>query len=288
MEARSFLTVGPFELIVFAASVGAGLLGALLGLGGGIIVIPVLTLGLGVSLPVASGASLISVIATSSAAAAAYVRDEITNLRVGMFLEVATTTGALTGAVLVGVVSRSFLYILFAVMLTITAINMIRRSGIEIPPPHPPDRLSRALKLTGAYEDQALGREVSYNAMAAPVGFGVSLVAGLISGLLGVGGGPLKVAAMESAMRLPLKVSTATSNFMIGVTAAASAGVYFTRGQIVPVVAAPVALGVLLGATAGTRVMRRIRTRTLRYIFIPVLLYTAAEMFARGLGVRLL
>lgn len=282
------LAVLTFEFIIFAASVAAGLVGAVLGLGGGIIVIPILTLVLGVALPVASGASLVSVIATSSAAAAAYVRDEITNLRVGMYLEAATTSGALVGAFLVGVVSRSFLYVLFSFMLVASAVSMLRRRGVEIPEPPAPDRLSRALRLGGSYYDASLGREVPYNARAVPLGTAVSFVAGMLSGLLGVGGGVLKVPAMEAGMRLPLKVATATSNFMIGVTAAASAGVYFSRGLIDPLIAAPVALGVLCGATLGTRVMGRIRTKTLRYIFIPVLLYTAAEMFGRGIGVRII
>lgn len=259
----------------------------MLGLGGGIIVIPVLTLFLGVSLPVASGASLVSVLATSSASAAVYVRDKITNIRVGMVLESATTTGALAGALLVSAVSRSFLYILFAVMLTISAISVIRRGRTEVPTPPQPDRLSETLKLNGSYFDPALGREVLYRATAVPFGLGVSLVAGLVAGLLGVGGGPLKVAAMQGPMRLPLKVSSATSNFMIGVTAATSAVVYFARGQINPVVAGPVALGVLVGATIGTRLLGRTPSKTLRYIFVPVLIYTAIQMLGRGLGVTI-
>ena len=258
-----------------------------MGLGGGIIVIPVLTLLLGVSLPVASGASLVSVLATSSASAAVYVRDKITNIRVGMLLETATTTGALSGALLVPVLSRSFLYILFAVMLIISAVSVIQRGRKETFQPAEPDRLSKALGLTGSYHDPAAGRDVPYAARAVPFGLSVSFVAGMVSGLLGVGGGPLKVAAMQGPMRLPLKVSSATSNFMIGVTAATSAVVYFARGQINPVVAAPVALGVLLGATVGTRLLGRTPTRTLRYIFVPVLIYTAIQMFGRGLGVNI-
>ncbi|MDI6894911.1 MAG: sulfite exporter TauE/SafE family protein [Bacillota bacterium] len=275
----------PFVLTIFAASVAAGLLGSLLGLGGGIIVVPTLTLLLGIDLKFATGASIVSVIATSSGAAAAYVRDRITNMRVGMFLEVATTSGALVGAFLVGIVAPRFLYLLFALMLGWSAVNMVGRRRVEIPEPASPDRFSRRLSLAGSYYDAALERQIQYRAGAIPFGFGISFIAGLVSGLLGIGGGVLKVVAMESGMRLPLKVSTATSNFMIGVTAAASAGVYFARGQINPLIAAPVALGVLTGATLGARVMTRIRSRTLRFIFVPVLLYTALQMLGRGLGV---
>ncbi len=284
------MSVVVFTLVVFGTSIGAGLLGALLGLGGGIIVIPVLTLGLGVALPVASGASLVSVIATSSASAAVYVRDKLTNIRLGMVLETATTVGALAGALLVTVVSRSFLYILFAVMLTISAVSVYQRGQAERgapPPPPEPDQASKALRLEGSYHDASLGREVPYAARSLPWGLGVSLVAGTIAGLLGVGGGPLQVAVMQGPMRLPLKVSSATSNFMIGVTAATGALIYFARGQINPIVAAPVALGVLLGATVGTKLLGRTPVRTLRLIFIPLLLYTAIQMLGRGLGVTI-
>lgn len=260
----------------------------MLGLGGGIIVIPVLTLLLGVSLPVASGASLVSVLATSSASAAAYVRDKITNMRVGMLLETSTAAGAVAGALLVNVVSRSALYILFAVMLLIATASVIARGRASAPPAPQPDKLGEALNLSGSYYDQGLHRDVPYAGRAIPAGLGVSLVSGIVAGLLGVGGGPLNVAVMQGPMRLPLKVASATSNFMIGVTAATGAAVYFARGQIVPVVAAPVALGVLLGATVGTRLLGRMPTKTLRLIFVPVLIYTAIQMVARGLGVSLL
>ncbi len=271
-----------FTLITFAISIGAGVLGSLLGLGGGIIVVPALTLLMKIDIRYAIGASIVSVIATSSGAAAAYVRERMTNLRVAMFLEIATTTGALTGAFLAGVIGGRWLYIIFGVMLGYSALAMFRKShemaGMQVPP----DRLADRLRLHDSYYDQARGREIEYRVTHTPLGFGLMYIAGVVSGLLGIGSGALKVPAMDLAMRLPIKVSTATSNFMIGVTAAASAGVYFARGDIDPFVAAPVAAGVLLGASGGSLLLGRIDSRWIRAVFVIVLLGIALQMLWKG------
>jgi uncharacterized membrane protein YfcA len=272
-----------FFLLVFAASVGAGLIGSLVGLGGGVFVVPLLTLVFGVDFHQAVGASIVSVIATSSGAAAAYVRDRFTNLRIGMFLEVATTIGALTGAFLITVVPTGALYIIFGLVLVISAIPLIVKIGEELPRGVKNDRWAERLSLAGSYPDRRLGRDVEYQVTRVPVGFGMMYVAGLLSGLLGIGSGTFKVLAMDTAMRLPMKVSTTTSNFMIGVTAAASAGIYFQRGDINPLIAAPVALGVLGGATIGARTLSRLSNTTIRKIFVPIILLVAIEMLLRGI-----
>ncbi|HBT48211.1 MAG TPA: permease [Peptococcaceae bacterium] len=261
----------------------AGIIGALLGLGGGIILIPALTLGFGIDIRYAAGASLISVVATSSGAAAAYVRDRLTNIRIGLFLEMATTSGAVTGAFLAGIISPRLLYIIFALMLGYSTLAMFRRRQVELPEEVVPHPLARKLRLEGSYYDPALGRRVDYTSSGVYESFALMYGAGIISGLLGIGSGLFKVMAMDMFMKLPMKVSTATSNFMIGVTAAASAGIYFARGNINPALAAPVALGVMVGATLGTRLMVRARNVTLRKIFVPVLLYVSLEMLLKGL-----
>lgn len=271
-----------FEIV--GLSFAAGVLGAVLGLGGGIIIVPGLTLLLGLPIRYAIGASIVSVIATSSGAAAAYVRDRLTNMRIGMALEVATTTGALSGAFIAGLLNVRWLYVIFGALLGYSAIALMEKLHLELPDVVPEDRLAARLKFSGTYYDQALKREVAYVATGVLPGGAMMYLAGLISGLLGIGSGLFKVLAMDLAMRLPMKVSTATSNFMIGVTAAASAGVYFARGDIHPLVASPVALGVLGGAWVGTRVMERLRNTTIRKVFIPVLAYVAISMILRGLG----
>ncbi|MEO9255809.1 MAG: sulfite exporter TauE/SafE family protein [Tepidiformaceae bacterium] len=274
----------PIEFIgiVFAISVGAGLLGSLLGLGGGIIVIPALTLLLHVDIRYAIGASIVSVIATSSGAAAAYVRERMTNLRVAMFLEIATTTGALTGAYVAGLVSTRWLYLIFGVIMGYSALAMFRKRH-DIVGPVPADSLADTLRLHGDYVDHASDEHVFYRVTHTRIGFGLMYIAGLVSGLLGIGSGALKVPAMDLAMRLPIKVSTATSNFMIGVTAAASAGVYFARGDINPFIAAPVATGVLSGATLGSKLLGRIASNSIRLIFVVVLIVVSVEMFLKGI-----
>lgn len=272
------------EMGVFAVSVAAGIIGALAGVGGGILVIPALTIVFGVDIRLAVGASIVSVIATSSGAAAAYVRDRITDIRVGMFLELATTTGAVAGALLAAVVAPAFLYVLLGVVLLFSAGLQVTRLSEETPPEGPPSRIASAMRLTSSYPDRRLGREVPYTARRVPLGFALMWVAGLVSGLLGIGSGVLKVLAMDGAMRLPMKVSSATSNFMIGVTAAASAGIYLSRGDVDPRIAAPVALGVLAGALTGARLLNRVSNRAVRLIFLPVLAAVGIETIARGLG----
>jgi uncharacterized membrane protein YfcA len=272
---------------IFLVSVAAGIVGALAGVGGGILVIPSLTLLFGVDIRLAVGASIVSVIATSSGAAAAYVRDRITDMRVGMLLELATTSGAVAGAILAASVAPAALYILLGVVLLLSAAQQVLRLGEETPPAVEPDALALRLGLVGSYPDRHLGRDVPYAARRIPLGFVLMAGAGVVSGLLGIGSGALKVLAMDGAMRLPMKVSSATSNFMIGVTAAAAAGIYLGRGDVDPAIAAPVALGVLAGATTGARVLPRLANRHVRWIFLPVLVGIGLETLARGLGLGL-
>jgi uncharacterized membrane protein YfcA len=277
-----------FLLETFVVATGAGMFGALLGLGGGVILVPVLTLALGINIHYAIGASIVSVIATSSGAAAAYLRDGVTNMRVGMFLEIATTAGAITGAFIAGYVGGPDLYIIFGVVLLYSAYAMFRRRNSELPTNVEMGPLANFLSLGSSYYDTALNRLVAYNVRGARYGLPLMFIAGAVSGLLGIGSGILKVPAMDLAMKLPLKVSTATSNFMIGVTAAASAGVYFIRGNINPFIAAPVAMGVLIGATFGTRIMMRMRSTLIRRVFIAVLVFVALQMLLKGFGISIL
>jgi uncharacterized membrane protein YfcA/uncharacterized membrane protein len=274
-----------YPALIFAGAMAAGLLGSLVGLGGGVLIVPLLTLAFGLPIYFAIGVSIISVIATSSGAAAAYVRDHLTNIRIGMFLEIATTTGAIAGAFLAGVLAPNLLFLFFGVVLLISALPLVFKIGEELPQGVKNDRWANWLRLSSTYPDRRLGRDVAYQVTRTPLGLTMMYVAGLISGLLGIGSGTFKVLALDTAMRLPMKVSTTTSNFMIGVTAAASAGIYFERGDIPPLVAAPVALGVLLGALLGTRLLARLSNKTLRLIFLPVLAVIALEMVLRGLGV---
>ena len=270
---------------IFAISILAGLVGALAGVGGGILIVPTLTLLFGIDIRLAIGASIVSVIATSSGAAAAYVRDRMTDMRVGMFLELATTTGAVVGALLAAIVAQAFLYILLGLVLLGSALMQVLRLGEEMPPEVEPSGLAARLRLASSYPDARLGREVSYAARRVPLGFVLMWGAGLVSGLLGIGSGALKVVAMDGAMRLPMKVSSATSNFMIGVTAAASAGIYLGRGDVDPTLVAPVALGVLAGAMLGARLLPRLANRQVRWIFLPVLVVIGVQTLLRGFGV---
>lgn len=260
----------------------AGIVGSVLGLGGGIIVTPALTLLFGVDINHAIGASIISVIATSSGSAVAYIRDRITNLHVGMFLEIATTVGAITGAFIGALIAPRILYIIFALLLLYSAYAMIKKGKQEVPENVPLHPVAQKLGLQGEYYDKALGKTVAYNVDRVYEGFGVMYGAGVISGLLGIGSGSFKVMAMDVFMKMPLKVSSATSNFMMGVTAAASAGIYLLRGDIIPIISAPVALGVLIGATVGSRLMQRMKSKTIRKLFIPVMVYVAFQMIYQG------
>jgi len=272
-----------FTFSAFLISVAAGALGSLLGLGGGIIVIPALTLLFKIDIRYAIGASIVSVIATSSGAAAAYVRERMTNLRVAMVLEVATVSGAISGAFLAGHLKIRYLYIIFGLVMGYSALMMFRkraRGDAEDPIPAP---WADYLRLHNSYYDEALHQEVDYHVARTRIGLGLMYIAGVVSGLLGIGSGALKVPAMDLAMRLPIKVSTATSNFMIGVTAAASAGVYFMRGDIDPFVTAPVAAGVVIGATAGSRLLGIVHSRMIRVVFVLVLLWISLQMLVKGI-----
>ena len=245
-----------FTSLLFGMSIFAGLLGALTGLGGGVVIVPALVLLFKVDIRYAIGASLVSVIATSSGAAVAYVREGLSNIRIGMFLEVATTAGALLGAYLTTKVSGHWIAIVFGIVLLYSAYASLKKEpeGLST---FKPNLLATRLKLNGSYTDSiAQGR---YYAQNMPLGFGIMFGAGTLSGLLGIGSGAVKVLAMDHAMKLPFKVSTTTSNFMIGVTAAASAGIYLFRGYIDPGIAMPVMLGVLVGSLVGARILVRSR-----------------------------
>jgi uncharacterized protein len=273
------MTALEFTIVVWALSALAGFLGALTGLGGGVVVVPALTLALGVDIKYAIGASLVSVIATSSGAAAAYVREGFSNIRIGMFLEIATTLGAIAGAFLAGRVSTHALAIVFGLMLLQAAYQSFKgiSGGGEL---IASDKLSARLRLGGNYPVD--GRRQSYGVRNVPGGFAMMFGAGALSGLLGIGSGAVKVIAMDRIMRIPFKVSTTTSNFMIGVTAAASAGLYLSRGYIDPRVAMPVMLGVLIGALLGAKVLVHARVKTLRIVFGVVILALAVEMILNG------
>jgi uncharacterized protein len=273
-----------FSGLIFLVAAAAGFLGSLTGLGGGVVITPVLTLLLGVDFRYAIGSSLVSAIATSSGAASAYVREGFSNIRIGMFLEIATTLGALCGAYLTSRTPVSALAVIFGIVLLYSAYQTTRpepplRAGSR------PDELAARLRLGGVYPARDGPR--SYLAQRVQAGFAIMFGAGVLSGLLGIGSGAVKVIAMDQAMRLPFKVSTATSNFMIGVTAAASAGVYLRRGYIDPGLAMPVMLGVVAGSFSGARLLAGARTRVLRILFAFVVGALAIEMMYSGLSGRL-
>ena len=273
-----------FTALVFITSLFAGLLGALTGLGGGVVIVPVLALLFKVDIRYAIGASLVSVIATSSGAAVAYVREGLSNIRVGMFLEVATTLGALVGAYLTAKISGHYIAILFGVVLLYSAYSSIRQRQDNMASAAP-DPLGKKLRLNGSFNGEA-GVE-QYTARRVPLGFGIMFGAGTLSGLLGIGSGAVKVLAMDQAMGLPFKVSTTTSNFMIGVTAAASAGIYLSRGYILPEIAMPVMLGVLGGSVIGAGILVKARIKTLRLLFTVVIVALGAEMIYSGITGRI-
>jgi uncharacterized membrane protein YfcA len=267
-------------VFIFSGSMAAGFLGSLTGLGGGIVITPLLTSVFGMDIRYAIGASLVSVIATSSGAAAAYVKEGFSNIRIGMFLEIATTFGALAGAYLALRLSTPVIATVFGLVLLYSAFA----SGKHKDNPSgraTPDKLATMLKMNGTYPTR--DGEVAYNVASVPSGFGLMFMAGTLSGLLGIGSGAVKVLAMDRAMKLPFKVSTATSNFMIGVTAAASAGVYLRQGYIDPGIAMPVTLGVLLGSSLGARHLFAAETKKLRLVFAAVLLVLSLEMLYTGI-----
>ena len=272
---------------VAAASFAGGLVGAISGLGGGIVIVPVLTVFLGIPIQKAIGASIISVIAVSSGAGSVYVRDRITNIRIAMFLELSTALGAIFGAaVLSRFLGGPSLSILFGATLLLSLIPIMANIHEELPQGVRNDRLASLLRLNGSYFDRNLGREVEYQVAGIPQAMGIMGVAGIISGLLGIGAGVVKVLAHEIYMKVPTKVSTATSNFMIGVTAASAAGVYLRRGEVLPYLVVPVATSVLAGAFLGTKLMERMSNARVRQVFAIALGVIGIEMLLRGLGVR--
>jgi uncharacterized membrane protein YfcA len=296
------VTIVELSLVLFGVSVLAGALGSLLGLGGGFVIVPVLTLVFHLDIRLAIGTSIVAVAATSSAGAARNVTESITNLRVATFLALATTLGAVTGALLAGVFDARFLFALFGVVLAVSGVQMIRkRPTPAVGDPTPametvgvsagvPGRMVRGgrladrLALHSAYYDKAEGSDVPYVVVNTGLGLALMYLAGTLSGLLGIGSGVLKVPAMDLAMHIPMKVSTATSNLLIGLTAAASAVVYFARGDIDPLIAGPVAIGILLGATQGSKWLAGMRSDRLRVLFVSVLGVVAVQMIWKGIS----
>jgi hypothetical protein len=278
-----------FVILIVLTGIAAGLVGSLTGLGGAVIMIPVLVIAFDTPFPFAAGAGLITVLATSSTTGAAYVRDRLSDLRIGMFLEIATVPGALLGATLTVFLThanldRALLIALGGVLLA-TIPGALRRRYEEIPEGVVPDRRSRRLGLSGSYYDEVLGRTVPYRAARTNPALGVSFGAGLVSGMFGIGGGVFKVIALGHYARLPMKIATATSNFMIGVTAAAGAGLLLAAGYVDPFVAAPAAIGTAGGAYLGSRVLPRLRNRTVSVLFLFVIGGLAIETILRGLGI---
>jgi uncharacterized protein len=270
-----------YDLLIFSISIVAGILGAILGIGGGIIVIPVLTLGFQVDIRYAIAASLISIVATSSGAAASFLRDHLTNLRVAVFLEIGTVFGAITGFLLSMYVHSNVLFLLFGFFLLFSAAMMLkkRKDVVQSFDDHP---WSKRLHLASSYPDQN-GNSVSYNVANVPWGLLLMYGAGVMSALLGIGSGILKVMAMDGVMRLPIKVSSATSNFMIGVTATASAGAFLINGSVQPEIAAPVATGILVGSFMGAKIMIALKPDSIRKLFVVVLSIVACQMIYKGL-----
>ena len=279
------------EIIQFMIiAVLAGFLGSLVGLGGGIIITPALTILFGFDIKYAIGASIVAVIATSSGSAIAFVKDHVSNMRVGMLLEVFTTAGGVVGALMAGVFSSKLLYIFFSLILLNSFYGMLKKTGLITKVKKEEekvenDKYANKYKLNSTYYDKATGETVEYNVTNVPQGSLVMFGAGFASGLLGIGSGAFKVVALDTYMKLPIKVSTATSNFMMGVTATASALIYFFNGTINPAVAAPIAIGTLIGSRTGAKVMQRLDAKYIRYIFLPILLFTIINMFLNGLGV---
>ena len=269
-----------FTCILLIGAIAAGLVGALTGLGGGVVLIPLLTLIFDVDIRYAIGCALISSIATSSGSAVAYIKEGITNIRIGMFLEIATTTGAIIGALIAVYMPTNVVAVIFGVVLLFSALMALRKKNEEAETVEK-SALARTLKLNGTYTSPA--GTVDYKVQRVMGGYSLMTLAGVISGLLGIGSGALKVLAMDTVMRIPFKVSTTTSNFMIGVTAAASAVVYLQRGYIDPDLAMPVVIGVLIGAFAGSKILVRADVKKLRLLFSIVIGFLALEMIYNGL-----
>jgi uncharacterized membrane protein YfcA len=277
-------------LTIALASFAGGVVGSISGLGGGIVIVPVLTVFLGLPIQDAIGASIVSVIAVSSGAGSVYLKDRITNVRIAMFLELPTASGAMVAAVFLakpGLINPRVLSILFGATLLTSLIPIFAKLAEEVPEGVHNDRWAAYLRLSGSYYDKRMARRVDYNVTGIPPALGIMFGAGIISGLLGIGAGVVKVLAHEVAMKVPTKVSTATSNFMIGVTAAAAAGVYLSRGLVLPFLVVPVAASVLAGAFLGTVLMERMSNARIRQVFAVALAVIGVEMVLRGLGVKL-
>ncbi|WP_299285115.1 sulfite exporter TauE/SafE family protein [uncultured Mucilaginibacter sp.] len=274
------MTILLLTLYILVGAYFAGLIGSLTGLGGGVVIIPLLTLLLNVDIHYAIGASLVSVIATSSGSAAAYVKEGITNMRLGMFLEIATTIGAVLGAFLSSYIPAAYIAVLFGLILLFSAIMSFVKKNTQADPVS--SKPATWLKLGSSFPDE--GKQIPYGVRNIFGGFGLMGFAGMISGLLGIGSGSLKVVAMDNIMRIPFKVSTTTSNFMIGVTAAASAVVYLQRGYIDPGLSMPVVLGVVLGAVTGSKILVKANTKSLKAIFAIVISVIAIQMIYKGLS----
>ena len=271
------------ELWLFSVSVAASALGGMLGMASGIFIVPILTIFGHVDIRIAIGASIVSVIACSCSSAAPFLKGRLTNVRLAIVLEIATTAGAFSGVVLAGVIPTSYLFFIFGLILLLSAHQMLakRRSTALAPIPASTGPTSR---LDSAYPDRELGDDIAYRVERLPIGLILMYGAGLSSALLGIGSGVLKVPAMDSALRLPIKVSSATSNFMIGVTAAASATTYFVRGNIVGPIAGPVVLGSVAGALLGARLLISISNDRMRVLFVAILVALAAQMFLAAPG----
>lgn len=275
-----------FTIILFGGAMLAGFLGSLTGLGGGVVVIPLLTLGFGVDMRYAIGAALVTSIASSSGAAAAYIKEGITNVRIGMFLEIATTTGAVVGALVAMYLDKMIIAIIFGVVLIFSAIRSIAKKNDNIDYAAPGDKLGEKIKLNGSYPTPD-GKITIYNVHNVIGGYLLMTLAGILSGLLGIGSGALKVLAMDTAMKIPFKVSTTTSNFMVGVTAAASAVIYLQRGYIDPGLALPIVTGVLLGAFVGSKILPKANVKKLRILFSVVIFFLALSMMYNGITGKL-
>ncbi|MGX5377848.1 sulfite exporter TauE/SafE family protein [Ligilactobacillus sp. LYQ135] len=276
-------------LLMLLVGLFAGTMGAILGIGGGMIITPIITLGMGLNIKYAIGASIIAVIATSSGSTIAFLKDDVLNLRVAMFLEIATSIGAIVGALLTGVFNPAVLYFLFGCLLLFSSFNMIRklRSGQEVLHRAAPDKWAQKLNLNSSYYDKNLHQQIDYEVENIPGGVAIMFGAGLASGLLGIGSGAFKVMALDNAMKMPLKPSSATSNLMMGVTAAASATIYFFNGSIRPEIAVPLSLGIIVGSAIGSRIMQHLPSRWIRIIFIPILLYLGLQMALKAFGVTI-
>lgn len=280
------LSIEMFSIFLLLGGCVAGLIGSLTGLGGGVVVIPLLTLGFGVDMRYAIGAALVTSIATSSGAAAAYIKEGITNVRIGMFLEIATTTGAVIGAIVAMYLDKVYIAIIFGCVLIFSAIRSITKKEDNVDYAAPGDKLGEKLKLNGSYPTKD-GKEEKYNVHNVVGGYSLMTLAGILSGLLGIGSGALKVLAMDTAMKIPFKVSTTTSNFMVGVTAAASAVIYLQRGYIDPGLAMPIVVGVLIGAFFGSKILPKTNVKKLRILFSVVIFFLAISMIYNGLTGKL-